>query len=166
MAELYFFYEDLMREEVRERIDLTAEFLSLGMVKGKLYRLKESKSQYRHFLIPGNTGIAFGGIFLVENAWERRYPLHAIHNSASLWTGETSQSDVYQQQELMVTPIRIKGMDDLMERKEERGEPVRVSAFVGNPENRHIKECSRSSRSRKRNGLDLVNFLKLLKEQQ
>lgn len=166
MADLYFFYEDVMRQEVRDCLGLKSEFLSLATVRGKLYRYREEKGKYRHFLIPGNTGLVVGGLFLLHNAQERRYPLHAIFNAGSILTGEITEQDFYQPAELLATPIKAPSFEAILMREEERGTPVRVSSFVGNPENRHLKEAMRrKGKARKQSGMDLVNLLALMKEQ-
>lgn len=166
MADLWFFYEDMMRAEKQQAIGLDAELLSLATVRGKLYRYWEERGKYRHFLIPGNTGLVVGGLFLCYNAEERRYPLHAVFNAGSILTGEITNKDFYQPAELLATPIWIDSFETILLREEKRGDPVRVSSFVGNPENRHLKEAMRKKgKNRKQSGMDLVNLLALMKEQ-
>lgn len=151
---------------------LPIRLLSYGYVKGKMYWLNDDKRR-RYFVVPPeskeskrqfNTFI-YGGIFVINDFKEYERAVNSYYNSSISYCGSFMQEDLYISQKLPVVPIRFNSIQELEECRYTSLDTIEGIVYLGNVKNVKVQNSlKRGSYYRRASGIDVPNFLTMIKE--
>lgn len=165
-TKLMFIYDKMMTKEEQTIGNLNLKFLSYGCIKGKSCWIRD-RALKRIYIVPPKgltTKMVYGGIFAIQDYEENKHKLFSYYSSTSAYTGEESKWDIFAMRQMNVTPIKFNTIKDIKNCTFTTGVPIECSCFIGNPLNARIKYNSERYRYYKVPGIDIKNFIKLIKE--
>ena len=168
MDRFIFVYDALLTKAEQEKIGVPMEFVSLAQINAKRYRMRmRKKGTYKHFiLLPNNMllNVVYGAIFLIRNYHHHRHKLCAYYHNSKPYTGNTLDSDYFDEVKASVTPIKINSIWQLEKGDYVRGDKVEATVFVGNKNCDYVMTHTHYHNRQK--NVDRNNFIKMIKEQQ
>ena len=163
---LLFVYDELMLQDIQELTNIQMDFVSYGLIKGKLYWVNDTK-KHRTTLLPINKNTvfcAFGAIFVINDFEEQRLRIESYYGSSLSIIGENIQSDLYKLEEVVITPIKFNSLQDFIDCKFEESDKISCLSFVANTENSIVKNSLSKRRYYSLGNFDTDVFIKLIKE--
>ena len=169
---LVFLYDKLMTKKEQELVRLPIKFLSYGYIRAKMYWVNDGKRR-RYFCVAPepkphvahrNTHV-YGGLFVINDFEEYQQAFYSYYNSSIPYTGNIMQEDLYVPSTFDATPIRFRTMEEFELCKYERLGSASALVFLGNKENEKIKHSLARKYYRHTTGIDVPNFLQMIKEQ-
>ena len=165
---LLFLYNELMNPDFYNNMRLPLEFISYGIIDGKMYRHLGNKSvfilPYNHQKIWGNTKI-YGGLFVCRDIDFYITILDAYHVCYKDKLKRNHIYDMHHRHIVEVTPIYFNTLDDLARLKYREGSStIQANTYFGNP--KHPKIMNRIGKTQSHrviDGIDADNFKKLFR---
>ena len=166
MSKLLFLYDKLMTEDEQKKLRLDLDFVGYGEVNAKLYFFNDDKKK-RLFINPvkgGSTELVYGGIFRLDDYSVNQHKLHSYYNSSVPFAGYSFREDIFVPQIIEVKPIIFSDLRDIEKCIYGRLKSIECLSFVGNLQNKKIKNSISRGRYYRVHSVDARNFIKLVGE--
>lgn len=164
MSNLFFLYDRLMTKAEQKKIGVSATFIAYGVISAKLYFFNDDKKK-RLFIDPvkgGSTDLVYGGIFKIEELSIYEHKLHSYYNNLLPFTGFTFQEDIFVPEVIQVKPIIFSSLKEIEKCAYQRLQNIECSVFVGNLQNKKIKNSIKRGRYYRRHSVDANSFITMI----
>ena len=166
MKTLVFLYNELLDEEYQKKLKLPLEFISFAYINNAVmydicgrYVAIEDKtltSSKRYNKV-------YGALYILDNSEIFLRSLDASLMCSKSLLGLNHKLDEFHRIYRYATPIQFKSIEQFLKLKYNEGEQVRITTYLGNPENEFIKsKVNNSTKNRETCGLDINNFINLV----
>lgn len=168
MNNLLFMYNELLDPNIYNKMKLPFEFISYGIIDGKMYRHLGNESvfilPYNYQKIWGNTKI-YGGLFFCRDIDFYISILDAYHICFKDKLKRNHVNDMYHRHIVNVTPIFFNDLDELARLKYREGtSTIKANVYFGNPKHPKIKSRINKTQSyRIIDGIDAKHFKNLFR---
>jgi hypothetical protein len=155
-----------MTEDEQKKVRLDLEFIGYGVVNAKLYFFNDDKKK-RLFINPvkgGSTELVYGGIFKLNDYAVNEHKLHSYYNSSVPFTGYSFLEDIFIPQTIEVKPILFTSLKEIELCTYQRLQGIECLCFVGNPQNKKVKNSIKRGRYYRIRSVDARSFIRLVGE--
>lgn len=168
MNSLIFLTNELLNPKLRHDLKLPLEFISYGIMEGRMYRHYGGKS---NFVVPNDTlkhwgnNVVYGALFICKDFDFYNRVLDAYHICSLSTLLRNHNNDIHHRVEQYVTPIFFETLNELALLKYREGKPIKAITYMGNIKHNKISQrLNKTVSYRIKDGIDAENFKQLFWE--